>query len=65
MVDVREAWYWITDSFMEDRVCISFSMTFEDPMGRSRESSLYDELVDDVVSHARLHVNLPISRQIK
>lgn len=41
---------------------ISFSMTFEDHIARSYESSFCTELAGDVASYAGLHIVLTISR---
>lgn len=65
VVGVRKMWYWATWSLTENKACkTSFSMTFEDYIEKSKKCTLCDELVGDMVSHARLHIGLTISRHI-
>lgn len=62
---VRESWCWITCSLLEEGHAWDSSMTFEDHVSRSMESTSSAELVSDIASHTRVHVGLTISSYIK
>lgn len=55
----------VTDFLTENRAHkASPSITSKDHMTRFEVSSLYAESADDIVSQARLHIDLTISRNI-
>lgn len=65
MVDVKEAWCWVTGSLTKDRACTSSSsMTFEDLVVGSEEFSQCVEFAGDMVNYVRFHVSLIISKHI-